>query len=72
MDLAIQEGNWGQAAAWGNKAIGLGLHPEDQSEWLPMLKVYAMQDDMTGNQDNDTQGQCKSISALRGMPIIGR
>jgi hypothetical protein len=48
MDWAIQEGNWGQAAAWGNKAVGLGLHPEDQSEWLPVLKVYAMQDDMNG------------------------
>ncbi len=72
MDLAIQEGNWGQAAALGNKAIGLGLHPEDQSEWLPVLKVYAMQDDMNGIKTTIPKINARSIPASRGVPVIGQ
>jgi hypothetical protein len=45
-ELALQLGNWVQAASLGEEAISLGLHPEDQSEWLPFLQAYAV----TGNE----------------------
>ena len=71
MDLAIQEGNWGQAAALENKAIGLGLHPEDQSEWLPMLKVYAMQDDMNGIKTTIPKINANPFLRLEACQLLG-
>jgi hypothetical protein len=44
-ELALQMKNWDEAAALGEKAIRLELHPEDQSEWMPFLMAYAI----TGN-----------------------
>ncbi len=46
-ELALQMENWDEAAALGEKAIQLGLHPEDQSEWLPFLYAYAVTDNAT-------------------------
>jgi hypothetical protein len=46
VDLAIQQNDWGQAITFGNKAVELGLHPEDRSEWLPLILAYAMNDDI--------------------------
>jgi hypothetical protein len=71
MDLAIQEGNWGQAAAFGNKAIGIGLHPEDQSEWLPVLKVYAMQDDMNGIKTTIPKINANPFLRLDACQLLG-
>lgn len=48
MDLAIQTGNWKEAVALGNKAIELGFHPGDQSEWIPLVMAYAMNGDTNG------------------------
>lgn len=45
-ELALQLGDWNQAAFLGEEAIRLGLHPEDQSEWMPFLQAYAV----TGNE----------------------
>lgn len=44
-ELALQLGNWKEAASLGEEAIRLGLHPADPSEWMPFLYGYAM----TGN-----------------------
>jgi len=44
-ELALQAGNWTEAASLGEQAIRLNFHPEDQSEWLPFLEAYAI----TGN-----------------------
>jgi hypothetical protein len=44
-ELALQAGNWQEAASLGDEAIRLNFHPEDQSEWLPFLEAYAI----TGN-----------------------
>ena len=71
MDLAIQEGNWRQAAALENKAIGLGLHPEDQSEWLPVLKVYAMQDDMIGIKTTIPKINANPFLRLEACQLLG-
>jgi hypothetical protein len=71
MDLAIQEDNWGQAAALGNKAVGLGLHPEDQSEWLPVLKVYAMQDDMNGIKTTIPKINANPFLRLEACQLLG-
>jgi hypothetical protein len=44
-DLAAQLHQWDKVTALGEKAAELELHPQDQSEWLPFLKAYAI----TGN-----------------------
>jgi hypothetical protein len=54
-ELALQLENWNQAASLGEEAIRLGLHPEDQSEWLPFLKAYAL----TGNEKRVKQTALK-------------
>jgi len=50
-ELALQLGDWDQAALLGEEAIGLGLHPEDRSEWIPFLEAYAL----TGNEQRVKQ-----------------
>ncbi len=45
-ELALQLGDWEKTAALGEEVIRLGLHPEDQSEWMPFLQAYAV----TGNE----------------------
>ena len=45
-ELALQLGEWKKAVSLGEEAIRLGLHPEDQSEWMPFLQAYAV----TGNE----------------------
>jgi hypothetical protein len=42
-DLAVQRGDWKEAAALGEHAILMDLHPEDPSEWMPFLLAYAME-----------------------------
>jgi len=41
-DLALQQGDWKKTAALGEEALRLNYHPQDQSEWLPFLKAYAL------------------------------
>ncbi len=43
-ELALQLANAREAAFLGEEAIRLGLHPEDQSEWMPFLMAYALTD----------------------------
>ncbi len=62
MDLAIQENNWGQAVSIGNKALELGLHPEDQSEWIPLVMAYAVQGDANGIKATATK--------INGVPFL--
>lgn len=45
-DLARQQDNWPQAAQLGDEAQNLGLHPNDQIEWMPFLQAYAILDDL--------------------------
>ena len=45
-DLARQQGDWPQVAELGNEAQKLGLHPNDQIEWMPFLQAYAILDDL--------------------------
>jgi hypothetical protein len=40
--LARQQGDWQKVAQLGNEAQKLGLHPNDQIEWMPFLQAYAM------------------------------
>jgi hypothetical protein len=51
--LARQSSEWETVAKLGDEAQKLGLHPNDQIEWLPFLQAYAI----LGNQK-----QVKSIS----------
>ena len=45
-DLARQTGNWAEVARLGDEAQKLGLHPNDQIEWMPFLQAYALQDNL--------------------------
>ena len=45
-DLARQQGNWQLVAQLGDEVQKLGLHPNDQIEWMPFLQAYAI----LGNQ----------------------
>ncbi|MEP7134738.1 MAG: hypothetical protein ABI904_07370 [Chloroflexota bacterium] len=51
--LARQQGDWQKVAQLGNEAQKLGLHPNDQLEWMPFLQAYAILGD---------QKQVKGIS----------
>ena len=51
--LARQQGDWQKVAQLGNEAQKLGLHPNDQIEWMPFLQAYAILGD---------QKQVKGIS----------
>jgi hypothetical protein len=51
--LARQQGDWQTVAHLGDEAQKLGLHPNDQIEWMPFLQAYAILGD---------QKQVKGIS----------
>jgi hypothetical protein len=40
MDLARQQGNWGEVARLADESQKKGLTPEDASEWMPALEAY--------------------------------
>jgi hypothetical protein len=40
-DLARQRGDWEEIVRLGEEARRLGLHPNDQIEWMPFLQGYA-------------------------------
>ncbi len=63
-ELALQLGDWEEAASLGEEAIHLSFHPEDQSEWLPFLQAYAI----TGNQQRVKQTAPK-INAEKSLRL---
>ena len=63
-DLALQRGDWEEVASLGEQAIELGYHPEDRSEWLPLLVGYAL----TGNEARVRQTGPK-INAERSLRL---
>ena len=63
-DLALQRGDWEEVASLGEQAIELGYHPEDRSEWLPLLVGYAI----TGNEARVRQTGPK-INAERSLRL---
>ncbi len=52
-DMARQSGDWKEVARLGDEAQKLGLHPDDQIEWMPFLQAYVFLED---------QKQVKGIS----------
>lgn len=64
-ELALQMGNWDEAAALGEEAIRLELHPHDRSEWLPFLYGYAV----TGNEVRVKQTAPK-INADKSLRLL--
>ncbi len=72
-DLARQQNDWQQVAKLGDEAQKLGLHPNDQIEWMPFLQAYALMDDIKQvraiakriNTDPFYQDQaCQNLEAL--------
>ena len=54
-ELALQQADWKKIATLGEEAISMELHPQDQSEWMPFLKAYAI----TGNDTRVKQTASK-------------
>jgi hypothetical protein len=78
-DLARQQNDWQTVAELGDEAQKLGLHPNDQIEWMPFLQAYAWIDDIKQvraiakriNTDPFYQDQaCQNLKALAdyGLP----
>jgi hypothetical protein len=74
-DLARQQDDWQTVAQLGNAAQKLGLHPNDQMEWMPFLQAYALLDDLKQvrviakriNTEPFYQDQaCRNLEALIG------
>jgi len=62
--LARQQGAWEKVAQLGDEAQKLGLHPNDQIEWMPFLQAYSI----LGNQK-----QVKGISLrINTEPFYGQ
>jgi hypothetical protein len=58
MDLARQQGNWGEAARLADEAQKKGLTPEDVSEWMPAFEAYT-----TLGRDQDARHAASIIRA---------
>jgi hypothetical protein len=74
--LARQQGDWKKVAHLGDEAQKLGLHPNDQIEWMPFLQAYAMLGDQKQvkgistriNTEPFYQHQaCENLSALNTL-----
>ena len=73
-DLARQYGNYEEAAALGEEAIGQGLMPRAASEWLPFLESYVWIDNpdrvayvaeqIAAAEGNYTAGLCATLERL--------
>jgi len=53
--LARQQMDWQKVAQLGDKAQRLGLHPNDQIEWMPFLQAYAILGDQKQVKDISTR-----------------
>ena len=62
-DLAVQRGDWKQAAALGDRAMALGLTPDDHVEWMPILEAYVHLNDIE---------QVRRLSTLVGIDAFVR
>jgi hypothetical protein len=76
--LARQQGDWQTVAHLGDEAQKLGLHPNDQIEWMPFLQAYAMLGDQKQvkgistriNTEPFYQHQaCENLSALNTLSL---
>ncbi len=78
--LAGQQGNWSEVAALGVEAAKLGLHPNDQIEWMPFLQAAAYLGDMQQVKGISTrinseklyrQEACQDLTAMAkyGYPL---
>jgi hypothetical protein len=70
-ELALQLGNWEDAAALGEEAIRLGLHPEDQSEWLPFLQAYALAGNEKRVQQTAPKINTERFLRLQACDLLG-
>jgi hypothetical protein len=73
--LASQQGNWQEVAAIDSEAGRLGLHPNDQIEWMPFLQAQAYLGDQQKvkeiatriNTEKSYRRQaCQNLSAMSG------
>ena len=74
--LASQQGDWQQVAAIQDQADKLGLHPNDQVEWMPFLQAQAYLGNLQGVKEIasriNTQKlykdqACRNLSAMSGQ-----
>jgi hypothetical protein len=78
--LASQQGNWQQVAAIQDQVGKLGLHPNDQVEWMPFLQAQAYLGDLQQMKQIATrinteklykQQACQNLNAMadHGYPL---
>jgi hypothetical protein len=60
-DLARQQADWQTVAQLGDEAQKLGLHPNDQIEWMPFLQAYAVLDNLKQVKEISTRINTESF-----------
>lgn len=77
--LARQQGDWQLVVQLGDDARQLGLHPNDQIEWLPFLQAYAIFGDQKELKEISTRintepfyqrQACQNLNALTGYGYV--
>jgi hypothetical protein len=72
---SLKQGNWNEIARLGGEAQDLGLHPNDQVEWMPFLQAYAFLGDekhvkalstRINTDPSYRQLACNNINAMNG------
>ena len=75
--LAAQQGGWAEVAHLQDEAALLGLHPNDQVEWMPFLQAQAILGDHKAMKDISTRINTEKLyrqqacSILQAMPAHG-
>lgn len=75
--LAAQRGDWQQVAQIQSEVAGLGLHPNDQIEWMPFLQAQAFLGDQKAVKDIATRLNTQKLyrqqacENLHAMPAQG-
>jgi len=76
-DLARQAGDWEEIAQLGNEAQKMGLHPNDQIEWIPFLQAYAFLGnqkevkDLSKRINTESYYEHQACQIMSGMDEIG-
>lgn len=69
-DLARQAGDWNEVARLGNEAQKLGLHPNDQIEWMPFLQAYSILGDVKQVRDISKRIDTENYYKLQTCQIM--
>jgi len=75
--LAAQQTDWEQVSQLQDEVARLGLHPNDQIEWMPFLRAQAVLDNQRAVKEIATRINAEKLyrqqacDNLRGLPALG-